>query len=251
MNGIFSEKDYATIVKASLSLCPPEGAAHLISEGRRLVCLLRHGQTDWNVERRLQGRESVPLNVIGREQSNACGEVFRRAAEAGFKISRVYTSPLGRAMETAEAVARIALLPAAQIEDELNERDYGTLSGLTVEERKNNYKSGVRATGIESVKDTAARMKRVLVAISEGEDDGAVLAVTHGGVINALFVNITSGRIGTGKSISENCSVSLVAVGRDAVIPLAYGLFGDDFLDYAKRYTEKIAQLDAESGVLG
>ena len=55
------------ITKTPVIHCAPAGAAHLTSGGRTLVCLVRHGQTDWNAVRRLQGREAVPLNEKGIE----------------------------------------------------------------------------------------------------------------------------------------------------------------------------------------
>ena len=59
-----------------------------------------------------------------------------------------------------------------------------------------------------------------------------VLVVTHGGVANALFMRITRGKIGTGKNITVNCGVCLLAVNKELTIPLAYNLTGDVFLNY-------------------
>ena len=90
-------------------------------------------------------------------------------------------------------------------------------------------------------------MRRALNAICRAEEDGdAVVAVTHGGVINALFSVITGGAIGTGKNFSENCGISLVAYGTDATIPLAYGLTREMFLDYAAKYSRRLAELTKE-----
>ena len=232
-----------TIKKASEVLCPPRGAAYLVYEKRRLVCLVRHGQTDWNVSRRLQGRESVPLNDTGRRQAEECGRMFRTAQEAGFEIGDIFTSPLMRAKDSAKALTDALGRGEAKTEVLLNERDYGALSGLTLEERRTKYSSGFRDPGIESVKDATSRMREAIAAMSSDCKGGAVVAVTHGGVINALFVTVTLGRIGTGKCVSENCSVSLVAAGTDATIPLAFGLTGDDFLNYVSEYTAKLREL--------
>ncbi len=225
--------DYSTIKMTAVVLCSPEGAATLVKEGRRLVLLIRHGQTDWNAERRLQGREAVPLNEAGRLQSLECGRLLAAAKEAGLVVDKAFCSPLGRAVDTANIITDEAGLPRAVPVEELIERDYGILSGLSTEERRRLYKNGVPPQPAESVADAAARMKSVLVKLAGGKG-GAVVAVTHGGVINALFHSITAGNIGTGKNCSENCGVSLVAVGRDATFPLAFGLTGEGFLDYIK-----------------
>lgn len=230
-----SIRDEKRISKAAVILCPAAGAARLVSEGRRLVLLIRHGQTDWNAERRLQGRESVPLNDAGREQSRACGELLRQACGTGLGVGRIFCSPLERAHETAEIIARALGIAGVTPVDDLIERDYGALSGLNPEERRRLYRNGPPSPDAEPVEDVAVRMKRALVTLTcEGE--GTVVAVTHGGVTNALFYNITVGNVGTGKNCSENCGVSLVAVGHDATFPLAFGLTGEGFLDYIKEF---------------
>ena len=226
------------LTKTPVIHCMPAGAANLTSGGRTLVCLVRHGQTDWNTVRRLQGREAVPLNEKGIEQSKACGEIFAAAREAGFFASHCFTSPLGRAADTAHYISQALGLGEPEVYEALIERDYGALSGLTAPERRAVYLAGGPDPQAESVEDTAARMKRALVFLTKDAHGGSIVAVTHGGVINALFSVITSGRCGTGKNFSENCGVSLVAVGRDATIPLAYGLTGDMFLEYIKDYIE-------------
>ena len=228
-----------SISKTPVILCGPAGAAYLVAEGRRLVCIVRHGQTDWNTARRLQGRENVPLNDEGRLLSVECAKVFARVTEAGLSVAGFFTSPLERAKETAELISSEADLGALREEELLLERDYGTLSGLTLEERQELRRRGVRGEGIESVGDTAARMKKALASVvSRSSGDGATVVVTHGGMLNALFSQITRGRIGTGKNFSENCGVSLVAYGDDATIPLAYGLTGDLFENYVKEYLD-------------
>ena len=243
MNNDAFGKTPSGITKTPIILCPPAGAAWLVSEGRRLVCLLRHGQTDWNIERRLQGREHVPLNDEGRRQSRECGELFIRAVEAGLDISCVYTSPLGRARETAGLLTEAIGAGEAKRLDLITERDYGILSGMTAEERRDFHRSGDKNDGCESIADTASRMRKALILMTDEPGNGAVVAVTHGGIINALYSCITSGRIGTGKNFSENCGVSLVAAGKDAVIPLAYGLTGDLFVDYVKDFYSAYADI--------
>ena len=241
MNNEGCGRNPAGITKAPIILCPPSGAAYLVSEGRRLACLVRHGQTDWNIERRLQGREHVPLNDKGREQSTECGELFVKARAAGLEVTKIFTSPLGRAEETATSLAdALGTGPVCPVEL-LTERDYGMLSGLTAEERRILHQNKDVKTDCESVKSTASRMRTALLQMMRDECGGAIVAVTHGGIINALFSCITSGRIGTGKNFSENCGVSLVAAGKDAVIPLAYGLTGELFINYIREFSSAIA----------
>lgn len=229
--------DYCSgIKKIPIILCPPEGARILLSEGRRLVCLVRHGQTDWNLELRLQGRESVPLNETGTLQAKECGVLFAEAEKRGLILSGVFSSPLSRSMITAENIANTVTSPVCATEEwALIERDYGTLSGLTMEERKIRFPKGEKqAENVESIPSAAKRLKKCIYELSE-KSGGAVAAVTHGGILNAYFLKVTRNKVGTGKTLCENCHVSLVASGKGATIPLTYNLGGEMFLDYIEK----------------
>ena len=92
-------------------LASPSQAAHLLSEGRRLIVLLRHGQTDWNQIKRLQGREDVPLNQTGRMQAYKTALYFRETMEYGVRYGTVCSSPLSRAADTAAYLATMLSLP--------------------------------------------------------------------------------------------------------------------------------------------
>ncbi len=90
--------------------------------------VLRHGQTDWNREARLQGSTDIPLNTIGREQAKTAGEVL-----LGQGIDLIVASPLSRALETAQIVgARLGLEPI--IDPRLIERNFGRFEGMTIDE---------------------------------------------------------------------------------------------------------------------
>ena len=92
------------------------------------ILLARHGETDWNVERRVQGHSDTPLNDTGRAQARALAEEL-----AGEPIDAVYSSDLVRAHETARIVAAQRGLEVTAIRD-LRERNFGTWEGLTDEE---------------------------------------------------------------------------------------------------------------------
>ncbi len=210
----------------------PSQAAHYLLEGRSLICLIRHGQTDWNLEKRLQGREDTPLNDAGREQSRQVAEYFARAKEIGFSPAAVCASPLSRARDTAGFIAE-ALGLTATVCVNLNERDYGKLSGLTVEERRKLFPKGERDAGpVESVPEAASRMYRAFDDILEISGGKTVIAVSHGGIINSVFSRLSRGDIGTGKTLTQNCSVSFIASGIGHPMPLAYNMQDDAIVDY-------------------
>ena len=95
--------------------------------------LVRHGQTDWNVEGRWQGHADVPLNARGREQA---AHVARSLAEVGLRA--IYSSDLSRARETAQALAAITGL-GVQLDPRLREIHQGEWQGLLVTEIQERY----------------------------------------------------------------------------------------------------------------
>lgn len=152
------------------------------------ILLARHGESDWNVERRFQGHSDRPLTERGREQAHALADLV-----ASEKIDAVYTSPLSRARETAEIVAAKAGLEPVAL-PELREVDTGSWSGLSradVEARFPNEFARWRSGGSgwedgESYEEMAERVIGALRRIAEDHPDGRVLVISHGGPIRAI-----------------------------------------------------------------
>lgn len=214
-------------------LIHPSLAAHYLLEGRTLVCLIRHGQTDWNLIKRLQGRENVPLNEAGHAQAARISHIIESTKKNGVAFNAVYTSPLSRAVETADYIAKSVGLNNATVVERLIERDYGSLSGLTLDERKRLFPGGERQAGnVESVPYAAARMIHAIDDMMSMSGGKTVIGVTHGGLINAVFSRLTSGKIGTGETLTVNCSVSCIAAGIGEPIPLAYNLQNENAAIY-------------------
>ncbi len=94
------------------------------------VYIVRHGETDWNRDRRYQGQRDIPLNVVGRAQALRNGEALR-ALLPGLADADFVASPLGRARETMEILRGALGLPPEtyRIEDRLKELSYGTWEG--------------------------------------------------------------------------------------------------------------------------
>jgi len=221
-----------TLPTTPFLLATPSQAAHYLLEGRSLICLIRHGQTDWNLEKRLQGRENTPLNDTGRAQSLQLAEYFLKAKAKGFSPAAVCASPLSRAKDTADAIAEKIGIPSIVCEN-LIEREYGRLSGLTVDERRKKFPRGEKQAGdVESVPASASRMLRAFDDMLEISAGHTVIGISHGGIINAVFSRLSSGEIGTGKTLTQNCSVSFIAAGIGLPIPLAYNMQDDAIPDY-------------------
>jgi broad specificity phosphatase PhoE len=160
------------------------------------LLLVRHGETDWNAEGRLQGQTDRPLSDFGRTQAHKlAGELAEEELEA------IYSSDLARARETAEIVAERVGLPVL-LDPDLREKDWGTWEGLTAVERDR-----VEFVG-ESTEEHKERILRALRRISEGHPDGgSVLVVTHGGSMR----RVQTAALGMALPVVENCARWLCA----------------------------------------
>ncbi len=163
-------------------------------------CIVRHGETDWNVERRIQGHIDIPLNAVGRAQAEATA-----VGLAGHAFVAAYSSDLVRAWQTAEAAARrigLELKP----DPGLRERHYGVFQGLTVAEAAQRLPAAharylVRDPHYdfevgESLSHTAARVVAAIEALAASHPGQTVLLVSHGGVLDVCY------RRATGRELS-------------------------------------------------
>lgn len=147
------------------------------------ILLVRHGETDWNLERRVQGHTDRPLNETGRGQANALAEVLE-----GEPLDAVYSSDLVRAHETARIVAERKGLDVTAI-PELRERDFGTWEGLTdgeILERFPHAQHGPWGDA-ESREEMFRRVHEALQRIAVAHPRGRVLVITHGGPVRAVL----------------------------------------------------------------
>jgi probable phosphoglycerate mutase len=158
------------------------------------IVLVRHGETRWNVEQRIQGQGDSPLTETGIEQARAIG---RRLAREHF--DRLVASDLGRAMQTAceiGALTHHAVTPDAR----LRERHFGAGEGLTYAEIDLRYPgafSRVREVdpdfaipGGESRRQFHARVVRGLESLAQEHHGEALVVVTHGGVLATLYRHV-------------------------------------------------------------
>ena len=152
------------------------------------ILIARHGQSDWNHEKRWQGHADRPLTERGREQAQALADRL-----AHIELDAVYSSDLKRARDTAAAVAESQGLELQQLPD-LREVDVGSWSGLTRAEAEERFPEGFARwrEGYPGWKDGEtyeAMTDRVLRAVDEiaaEHEGGRVLVVSHGGPIRAM-----------------------------------------------------------------
>ena len=153
-----------------------------------LLYLVRHGETDWNRARRIQGATDIPLNDLGRAQAAEAGDLLARRS-----FDRVVASPLSRAAETGSIIAARLGLPAPELVPAVAERRYGDAEGLTGSEVERRFPAGTPVPGREGRRELLARVLPALVEIARSVDDGVdgrVVVATHGAVIRAVVTHV-------------------------------------------------------------
>jgi probable phosphoglycerate mutase len=157
---------------------------------RTRLCLVRHGETEWNAERRLQGQIDIGLNETGRQQALAAGRWLR-----GQEIAAVYSSDLQRARSTAEAIGGALGLAVTPL-PEMRERNYGIFQGLTYAEARERHPEAYAAfearnpdhdfVSGESLKAMFARVTAKLQALAAAHAGQSIVVVVHGGVLDIV-----------------------------------------------------------------
>ncbi|MGV3654176.1 MAG: histidine phosphatase family protein [Noviherbaspirillum sp.] len=159
------------------------------------ILLIRHGETAWNVERRLQGQIDIVLNTEGERQAAALGRALAQES-----LDAIYSSDLRRTMQTAQGIAgprRMAVLP----ERALRERCYGALEGLLHGEVEQRYPQAYAAwrardpdsrfpdgeRRAETLREFYRRAVDAVTSLAERHPHGKIALVTHGGVLECVY----------------------------------------------------------------
>jgi uncharacterized phosphatase len=155
-----------------------------MEDGRVTFAFIRHGQTDWNRDDKLQGSSDIPLNDIGREQAH---EAARLLAGGGW--TAIVSSPLKRARETAEIIAADLGIELGPSYPDLVERDYGSLEGSSSSEATERWpnRDYPGAETLDSV------VQRGLAGLARIEADFAhvdVVIVCHGTIIRYTLASL-------------------------------------------------------------
>jgi probable phosphoglycerate mutase len=168
--------------------------------------LVRHGETEWNRVRRIQGVSDIPLNDTGRAQAAALGDIL-----VGHNFDLIVSSPLSRADETARIIAQRLGMPAPITVPDLIERNYGEAEGSSGADLDRRYPPGTDIPGREDREVVTQRAVRVLHDMAIRHPHAEIVAVAHGAVIRSV---VDYAAPGLHKEPITNCSVhsfSLVA----------------------------------------
>ena len=179
--------------------------------GEIMYYIIRHGQTETNRKKALQGRSDLPLNDEGRAQATKLGEYF---ATEGITFDAVYSSPLGRAIETAKLVAGEDA--PITVEEQIIEMDYGPYEGVSLADPPkeivtffSDFVNNPAPEGMEPLTEVQARMGGFADRIrGEGKDGRNVLISTHAIAMKGALEHLTPESGGTYWSkYVANCAV--------------------------------------------
>jgi len=168
------------------------------------VCLVRHGETDWNCEGRLQGREDIELNDKGREQAKRSADCLKN-----YKWDIIVSSTLHRAKETAEIINREIGLYEIYEERDFEERDMGEASGMIYKEKLIKYPDG-HVAGEETWDALKVRVMSALNRTVDRFKGKNIIIVSHGGAIRAILCTISDIENNDPKYRMENGSMSFL-----------------------------------------
>lgn len=160
---------------------------------KTVIGLLRHGQTNWNIDFRLQGVTDIPLNETGIAQAKVAGVVIASQAAAGQPWDLILSSPLSRARDTAVMVGQAIGIEGVSVEELLLERSFGEAEGLSHEEWKAKYNDTNHVPGGETLQQLEARSWVLLQQLLDHHAGKRVLTVSHGALIRTLLRLVSKG----------------------------------------------------------
>lgn len=178
-----------------------------------VIYLVRHGETDWNKESRLQGQKNTSINNLGKIQAQTLAKCLDNEQ---FKVNAIYSSDLMRAKETAEIVGAKLNLNVS-FHSGLRERFFGKLEGTTLKDINDRYPNfnvmdteQNRLLNIELFDDFKKRVYNAVLDISKKQINRNVVIISHGAAINVFLHKISYSKVGTGVTDIINASISTI-----------------------------------------
>lgn len=145
------------------------------------IYLIRHGETDWNREGRIQGRRDIALNERGEKQAMQAAQVL-----AGKRFAALITSPLVRAKKTGALLCRFAEVGEVREDERLLERDFGELDGEVFQESFRALMREGKVKGLEELSWVRQRMLEAVTSYAHTYEED-VIVVSHGAALRELL----------------------------------------------------------------
>lgn len=164
------------------------------------MCLVRHGLTDYNAQRKLQGSSDIPLNAEGESQAESASEKLK-----DYDFDAIVSSPLIRAYRTAEIINEYHGLEIETMDD-LKEQFFGPLEGNHIDDIQKKYPNGI-FPGAESFESLSNRVGKAIIEIENKYPDKHILLTAHSRTIKSILA-LYSDEIHMFETKLDNCSLS-------------------------------------------
>ncbi|PFK40344.1 phosphoglycerate mutase [Bacillus cereus] len=169
------------------------------------ICLVRHGQTDWNFQEIIQGREDIPLNEVGKKQASQSAATLKLET-----WDVMISSPLSRAQETAQAIAGAVGIQSILLDERFVERNFGEASGKPIPTVRELIAEG-NVEGMETDEEIVNRCFSALKDVAQTHEGKRIIIVAHSHAIKAILHAILPNEI-TFKTPLKNACISYVKV---------------------------------------
>ncbi|MCM1513499.1 MAG: histidine phosphatase family protein [Anaeroplasma bactoclasticum] len=181
---------------------------------KTIICLIRHGQTNWNQAHLIQGRLDQPLNDTGRAQLE---QTAKRLSSYPITWDILLSSPLSRAYESAQIIQRTLQIDSPIIKrEQLIEREFGSAEGLEITPTVYQKILVDGYVGMEDTPTIQARAKKEILEIASLYEGKCILVVTHSHFIKALFTTLDSTL--TFQSILENGNLNFIEIDHQEIL---------------------------------
>lgn len=167
---------------------------------RTEICFVRHGQTDWNLQGYIQGRENNPLNEIGIQQARETAKFLKEQ-----KWDIIISSPLIRAYETAKEIAKETSISSVILDNHFLERNFGEVSGKPVHVYLESSQNQIWP-GFETDKEIMARVWSGMEAVLREYAGKRIIIVAHAHAIKAFLTQIAPEQIQIRSKFYNACS---------------------------------------------
>jgi len=214
-----------------------------MSETAATVIMIRHGETDWNQLRLMQGQTDIPLNDKGIAQAQAAA-----LALADYAPSHIYSSDLSRAAQTARIAATLLGL-GVDLDARLRERHFGIIQGLTMDQFQELHphvhaqfvkrEPNFVIPGGESASEFHRRAILCVQEIASRHSNGTVAVISHGGVLSALLRQTFGISPAAPRNFAlENASLNIFRISEEQFSLVSWGI------------TRHLPRLDANSALV-
>lgn len=189
------------------------------------ICIIRHGETNWNSLGKLQGQEDIALNDLGRKQALETARYFETES-----WDVMVSSPLKRAYETAQIIASRISIPTIHVVNEITERNYGSASGLLPDERHKLFPDGI-IPDQEEFEHLRQRAMIGLTKIAANFVGKKIIVVSHGGLTNSILYTLSNGEFGSYKTRLKNGCINKISLQNNKWIVEFYNKTTEELLN--------------------